>query len=138
MACAAGTYSQTGVEPCLPCPKGYYQPGVKQTSCLLCGGSKSTYGAGASSFSQCIGKYKRLIKRCKVRGEMQFSLLIQQQDIAFNVRSMEELRAGFGYLPVRTRRNVHFCNNLQYVRAVYMETLMAPFFDSPYQTYPKS
>lgn len=55
--CAPGTYSTTGVEPCLPCAKGYYQSSVKQTSCLLCGGGMSTYGVGASSLSQCIGKH---------------------------------------------------------------------------------
>ncbi|XP_068719046.1 sushi, von Willebrand factor type A, EGF and pentraxin domain-containing protein 1-like [Montipora capricornis] len=54
MPCAPGTYSKTGVEPCLPCAKGYYQPLRKKTSCLLCGGGKSTYGVGASSIGQCL------------------------------------------------------------------------------------
>ncbi|XP_067041101.1 sushi, von Willebrand factor type A, EGF and pentraxin domain-containing protein 1-like [Acropora muricata] len=54
MPCAAGTYAKTGVEPCIPCAKGYYQPFEKQTYCLRCGGTKSTYGLGASTAAQCV------------------------------------------------------------------------------------
>ena len=56
--CAAGTYAKTGVEPCIPCAKGYYQPFEKQTYCLRCGGTKSTYGLGASTAAQCVGMYR--------------------------------------------------------------------------------
>ena len=56
--CAAGTYAKTGAEPCTPCAKGYYQPFEKQTYCLRCGDTKSTYGLGASTAAQCVGMYR--------------------------------------------------------------------------------
>lgn len=70
--CAPGTYSQTGVGPCLPCPKGRYQPSRKQTSCLLCGSGKSTYGEGASTLKQCIGECMRIdyYKTCLTEKKM--------------------------------------------------------------------
>ena len=65
--CAPGTYSQTGVEPCLPCARGTYQSAKKQTSCLRCDGSKSTYGEGASSTSQCVGElYPRQMEATRI------------------------------------------------------------------------
>ena len=53
--CAPGTYSDTGVEPCLPCPAGTYQTELGQTSCLPCPGQESTHGTGASSLDYCTG-----------------------------------------------------------------------------------
>jgi len=53
--CAAGTYSDNGVEPCSPCPVGTYQPGSGQTACLPCPGKESTHGTGASSKAFCGG-----------------------------------------------------------------------------------
>ena len=55
MECAPGTYSDNGVEPCLPCPQGTYQPNSGQTTCLPCPGQESTYGTGASSQAYCGG-----------------------------------------------------------------------------------
>ncbi len=34
--CDVNTYSSSGLEPCLPCPFGEYQPGAGQTGCLRC------------------------------------------------------------------------------------------------------
>ena len=56
MQCAPGTYSDNGVEPCLPCPVGTYQPGSGKTSCLPCPGQESTHGTGASSDAFCGGE----------------------------------------------------------------------------------
>lgn len=53
--CAPGTYSDNGVEPCLPCPQGTYQPNSGQTTCLPCPGQESTHGTGASSQAYCGG-----------------------------------------------------------------------------------
>jgi len=53
--CAAGTYSDNGVEPCSPCPVGTYQPGSGQIACLPCPGQESTHGTGASSVDFCGG-----------------------------------------------------------------------------------
>ena len=58
--CAPGTYSDNGVEPCLPCPAGTYQADLGQTSCLPCPGQESTHGTGASSLAYCTG----MISRC--------------------------------------------------------------------------
>ena len=53
--CAPGTYSDNGVEPCVPCPAGTYQTELGQTSCLPCPGQESTHGTGASSLDYCTG-----------------------------------------------------------------------------------
>ena len=53
--CAPGTYSDNGVEPCLPCPAGTYQTENGKTTCLPCPGQQSTHGTGASSLSFCGG-----------------------------------------------------------------------------------
>ena len=54
--CAPGTYSASGVEPCQPCEKGYYQPKEGKLSCFPCKEKMSTYGPGAKSESYCLGK----------------------------------------------------------------------------------
>ena len=54
--CAPGTYSASGVEPCQPCEKGFYQPDEGKLSCFPCKGKTSTYGPGAKSESFCLGK----------------------------------------------------------------------------------
>ena len=54
--CAPGTYSENGVEPCVPCAKGSYQSGIGALSCVECTGGKSTYGPGADSADMCVGK----------------------------------------------------------------------------------
>lgn len=59
MKCAPGTYSENGVEPCVPCAKGSYQSGIGALSCVECTGGKSTYGPGADSADMCVGKIYR-------------------------------------------------------------------------------
>ena len=54
--CAPGTYSASGVEPCQPCEKGFYQPDEGKLSCFPCKGKTSTYGPGDKSESYCLGK----------------------------------------------------------------------------------
>lgn len=58
MACAPGTYSSNGVEPCSPCPVGTYQSKTGQITCLPCPGVLSTHGTGASSTANCKGKLR--------------------------------------------------------------------------------
>eukprot|EP00794_Sanderia_malayensis_P007132 gene7132-7937_t len=53
MPCQAGTYSRTAVEPCLPCPKGYYQPGTGKTTCIACSSPLFTHAEGSVASSQC-------------------------------------------------------------------------------------
>ena len=54
--CQPGTYSKSGVEPCLPCPKGTYQPLVGGDKCSQCPGLTTTAGLGTISSANCFGK----------------------------------------------------------------------------------
>ncbi|XP_070554219.1 sushi, von Willebrand factor type A, EGF and pentraxin domain-containing protein 1-like [Ptychodera flava] len=52
--CSVGMFSPSGVEPCSPCPVGFYQPGRGQRKCLECQDPKTTYGIGTTSDDHCI------------------------------------------------------------------------------------
>lgn len=56
--CPPGTYSVTsgGIEPCLPCPKGFYQESSGNSTCQPCPSRKSTLEEGASTRFHCICK----------------------------------------------------------------------------------
>ncbi|XP_068737640.1 uncharacterized protein [Montipora capricornis] len=51
--CKAGSYSPTGMEPCFPCEKGYYQEFEGQSQCTKCNADKTTSGRGSNSTIQC-------------------------------------------------------------------------------------
>ncbi|KRX99975.1 Signal peptide, CUB and EGF-like domain-containing protein 2 [Trichinella pseudospiralis] len=51
--CLPGHYSSTGLEPCLPCPYGYYQSESGRLACTACGEKLTTYDFGSTSFSNC-------------------------------------------------------------------------------------
>lgn len=51
--CEPGHYSQNGLKPCIPCPKGTYQPEYGRLSCKRCAGFLDTQSAASSDFSQC-------------------------------------------------------------------------------------
>lgn len=53
--CKAGTYSPTGLEPCLPCEKGSYQELEGQRLCLKCSPDTTTPEEGSNSSMQCKG-----------------------------------------------------------------------------------
>ena len=80
MKCAPGTYSENGVEPCVPCAKGSYQSGIGALSCVECTGGKSTYGPGADSADMCVGKIygKRTITCMKTVFELVQVILVQK------------------------------------------------------------
>ncbi|XP_046549400.1 sushi, von Willebrand factor type A, EGF and pentraxin domain-containing protein 1-like [Haliotis rubra] len=52
--CQPGTYSSTGLAPCLSCPKAFYQPSAGATTCLECSSITTTSSVGATSSAQCI------------------------------------------------------------------------------------
>ncbi|XP_071094759.1 uncharacterized protein [Haliotis cracherodii] len=52
--CQPGTYSSTGLAPCLSCPKAYYQPLSGATTCVECSPDTTTPSVGSSSSGQCI------------------------------------------------------------------------------------
>ena len=60
--CKAGSYSPTGMKPCLPCDKGYYQDMEGQASCFKCGPNQTTSAEGSNSSMQCGGIHKSLHK----------------------------------------------------------------------------
>ncbi|CAH1773671.1 unnamed protein product, partial [Owenia fusiformis] len=51
--CLPGSFSETGVEPCQTCEKGYFQPDYAQFQCLECQENKTTWRRGARQKSQC-------------------------------------------------------------------------------------
>lgn len=53
--CKPGSYSPTGLEPCIPCDKGYYQGMEGQRVCLECGANQTTANEGSNSSMQCGG-----------------------------------------------------------------------------------
>uniref|UniRef100_A0A182Y3Y1 Notch n=1 Tax=Anopheles stephensi TaxID=30069 RepID=A0A182Y3Y1_ANOST len=51
--CAAGTYSHTGLAPCSPCPKNYYQKSEGATSCSECPSGRRTDTVGSVTADDC-------------------------------------------------------------------------------------
>ena len=51
--CVPGTYSRTGLRPCVPCQKGTYQPSHGRTTCIFCPPGIPTASTGSATFSQC-------------------------------------------------------------------------------------
>ncbi|XP_042883171.1 sushi, von Willebrand factor type A, EGF and pentraxin domain-containing protein 1-like isoform X2 [Penaeus japonicus] len=52
--CRPGTYSDTGLEPCAPCPRNFYQPSIGSTSCFECSTGNYTLEEGAISSEMCL------------------------------------------------------------------------------------
>ncbi|XP_012934800.1 sushi, von Willebrand factor type A, EGF and pentraxin domain-containing protein 1 [Aplysia californica] len=55
--CGPGNYSETGLVPCQPCPRGSYQPEAGATECYLCEGTETTEGEGVTNSSACTAQY---------------------------------------------------------------------------------
>lgn len=53
MVCPSGTSSKTGVEPCQPCPVGYYQGNKGSKRCFRCSNTHSTLSVGSTQQSDC-------------------------------------------------------------------------------------
>uniref|UniRef100_UPI00398EE43F sushi, von Willebrand factor type A, EGF and pentraxin domain-containing protein 1 n=1 Tax=Pristiophorus japonicus TaxID=55135 RepID=UPI00398EE43F len=53
--CAAGYVSRSGIMPCYPCPRDYYQPDAGKSFCLACLFYGTTTITGATSRSDCSG-----------------------------------------------------------------------------------
>ncbi|XP_008426204.1 sushi, von Willebrand factor type A, EGF and pentraxin domain-containing protein 1 isoform X1 [Poecilia reticulata] len=51
--CMAGHFSRTGLVPCYPCPRDYYQPDHGRSYCLSCPFYGTTTITGASSIQHC-------------------------------------------------------------------------------------
>lgn len=55
--CSAGRFSRTGLVPCYPCPRDYYQPEHGRSYCLSCPFYGTTTVIGAATIQQCSSKY---------------------------------------------------------------------------------
>ncbi|XP_067839671.1 sushi, von Willebrand factor type A, EGF and pentraxin domain-containing protein 1 [Heptranchias perlo] len=53
--CAAGHVSRSGIMPCYPCPRDYYQPDAGKSFCLACPFYGTTTVTGATARSDCSG-----------------------------------------------------------------------------------
>uniref|UniRef100_A0A8B9HXL3 Sushi, von Willebrand factor type A, EGF and pentraxin domain-containing protein 1 n=1 Tax=Astyanax mexicanus TaxID=7994 RepID=A0A8B9HXL3_ASTMX len=51
--CSAGHFSRSGLVPCYPCPRDYYQPEDGRSFCLSCPFYGTTTSIGAKSIQQC-------------------------------------------------------------------------------------
>lgn len=54
--CLAGEFSRTGLTPCYPCPRDYYQPDLGKSYCLSCPFYGTTTVIGARSITDCSSK----------------------------------------------------------------------------------
>ncbi|CAG5959827.1 unnamed protein product [Menidia menidia] len=55
--CAAGHFSRTGLVPCYPCPRDYYQPEHGRSYCLSCPFYGTTTVTGATSIQHCSSSF---------------------------------------------------------------------------------
>ena len=53
--CAPGSYSDTGLAPCIKCPATHYQPMEGQILCLHCGALKRALDVGSTVATECKG-----------------------------------------------------------------------------------
>ncbi|KAG7461968.1 hypothetical protein MATL_G00196770 [Megalops atlanticus] len=53
LPCSAGHFSRTGLMPCYPCPRDYYQPEEGRSFCLSCPFYGTTTITGATSIQHC-------------------------------------------------------------------------------------
>ena len=64
VGCEPGTFSESGFQPCEPCPLGTYQSDKGRTSCISCGKGVPTRKRQASSFHDCV------VKGCSVTNKL--------------------------------------------------------------------
>lgn len=55
-SCVPGTWSTTGLPPCIKCDIGYYEESYGSVSCSKCPGNKITLMERRSNVSECFGK----------------------------------------------------------------------------------
>lgn len=54
--CPVGEFSRSGLTPCYPCPRDYYQPNPGKSFCLSCPFYGTTASSGAGSITDCSSK----------------------------------------------------------------------------------
>ena len=58
LQCLPGKISETGMEPCFPCPRGYFQERNASDHCFKCPFKTTTLYQASDSFGDCIGLQK--------------------------------------------------------------------------------
>ena len=53
--CEKDHVSKTGLQPCFPCPRGYFQPLVGESACFLCPNNAKTATTGSTTMMACEG-----------------------------------------------------------------------------------
>ena len=53
--CPEGYVSKRGLQPCFPCPMGYFQPHKGKSACYLCPNNVRTAHVGATRITDCEG-----------------------------------------------------------------------------------
>lgn len=66
--CLAGEFSRTGLTPCYPCPRDYYQPDSGKSYCLSCPFYGTTTVIGARSITDCSSKSNYHCWRKRIKG----------------------------------------------------------------------
>lgn len=61
--CPQGHVSKTGLEPCFPCPRGYFQPDRGKPFCFLCPGKVKTLEPGSTHLTDCEGMCQCIVKQ---------------------------------------------------------------------------
>lgn len=77
--CQPGTFSNTGLKPCVPCNRRSYQPNFEQKNCINCSGTKATLQSGSTSSSSGIGILVFLSSHAKLLCLTIFDVLNSQQ-----------------------------------------------------------
>ncbi|EGW02022.1 Sushi, von Willebrand factor type A, EGF and pentraxin domain-containing protein 1 [Cricetulus griseus] len=59
--CPVGEFSRSGLTPCYPCPRDYYQPNAGKSFCLACPFYGTTTITGATSITDCSSEFSDLM-----------------------------------------------------------------------------
>ena len=81
--CNAGEVSETGLEPCYPCPLGSYQPEFGQTFCLKCSPGMVTNTTGSSNINNCYEE--PTVQELEVKADINLHTLFILIDIMFGL-----------------------------------------------------
>ncbi|XP_052242513.1 uncharacterized protein LOC127852603 [Dreissena polymorpha] len=71
-ACAQGSVSTTGYQPCYPCAKGSYS--ISTTTCTPCPTGNSTTSVGASSIADCSVSSYTALERCPLGTQQNYTV----------------------------------------------------------------
>ncbi|XP_015258798.1 PREDICTED: sushi, von Willebrand factor type A, EGF and pentraxin domain-containing protein 1 isoform X2 [Cyprinodon variegatus] len=127
--CNAGHFSRTGLVPCYPCPRDYYQPDHGRSYCLSCPFYGTTTIIGASSIQHCssfgssfLAKEESVTDAPKVEVSEEYEVSSQVFHECFlnpcqNEGTCEEVGAGYvctcmaGFTGAKCEVNINECDS---------------------------